>query len=65
MVVASEVARRYGERGIISISCDPGIAPSLVSPSVIALSHTVELGLLRTELQRDFNPVLRSVFVST
>ncbi|OBZ73531.1 hypothetical protein A0H81_06417 [Grifola frondosa] len=37
VVVACEVARRYGDQGIVSMSCHPGY--------------------LKTDLQREFNPV--------
>lgn len=63
MVVAREVAKRYGDQGIISISLNPGEPCGTLGSAGHAHYVTDVIGNIQTELQRYAPSFLRKILV--
>lgn len=63
VIFAAELARRYGDQGIVSTSLNPGTQVALSCYPALSKAR-VNAGNIRTELHRYAHPFLRFIFVS-
>lgn len=63
VVVARELARRYGDQGIVSTSVNPGKACGCPFLHIPPLSSFHAVGNIKSGLQRNISPLIRPLIV--
>lgn len=65
MIISNEVAKRYGDQGIVAISVNPGSYISIPVALDVLLTIRGESGNIATELYRTFSGIKEFIVVRT